>query len=285
MSGAWRCGDYVLDYEKQALIMGIVNVTPDSFSDGGCFLDPAKALDQALALEAEGADLIDIGGESTRPGALTVSLEEEKRRVIPVICALSKRIKIPLSIDTRKSEVAREAVQAGVSVINDVSGLSHDKAMLAVAARGQTGLVLMHTKGAPETMQNAPSYRDVVEEIHDFLQERLIQTDKAKIARNRIAIDPGIGFGKTTAHNLRIIHELKRLTDLDMPVLFGPSRKSFIGELLGGLPPGERLEGTAAAVAIATMEGARIFRVHDVKSMRRVIRVAEGIRKDKRYNG
>jgi len=278
-SGFWRCGDYSLDYKNKPLIMGILNVTPDSFSDGGHFLDLEKAIDQALRLEAEGADLIDIGGESTRPGASSVSLEEEKRRVIPVILALAKCIKIPLSIDSRRSEVARKAVQAGASVINDVSGLSFDKEMLAVAAKGQAGLVLMHTKGTPKTMQNAPSYRDVVDEIHNFMQYRLVQTDAAKIARNRIAIDPGIGFGKTTAHNLTIIRKLKRLADLDVPVLFGPSRKSFIGELLGGLSPDERLEGTASAVAIAVMEGARIFRVHDVKSMKRVLLVAEALRK------
>ncbi len=285
VSGSWRCGDYLLDYEKQPLIMGILNVTPDSFSDGGHFLDLAKAIDHALALEACGADLIDIGGESTRPGALSVSLEEEKRRVLPVIRALAKRIRIPLSVDTRKSEVAREAVAEGAAIINDVSGLSYDREMLAVAAKGQTGLVLMHAKGTPETMQNTPSYQDVVDEIYEFMRQSLSQTDEAKISRDRIAIDPGIGFGKTTAHNLTIIHKLKRLTDLGVPVLFGPSRKSFIGELLGGLPPGERTEGTAAAVAIATMEGARIFRVHDVKSMKRVALVAEGIRKEKIRNG
>ena len=258
--------------------MGILNVTPDSFSDGGLFFEKNKAIDHALRLEDEGADLIDIGGESTRPGSSSVSLEEESQRVLPVIQALSKKIRIPLSIDTRKAEVARRAIASGVSIINDVSGLREDPEMLSVASHGKTGLVIMHSKGSPKTMQQAPRYRNVIKEICDFLATQLGRASDAKISRNRIAIDPGIGFGKTLRHNLAIIQQLNRFTDLGLPVMLGPSRKSFIGQLLN-ISPGESLEGTAATVVIALFQGARILRVHDVGFMKRVVRVAEGIRR------
>ncbi|MFQ5596802.1 MAG: dihydropteroate synthase [Nitrospiria bacterium] len=276
--GRWRCGEYLLDYRKRPLVMGILNVTPDSFSDGGLFFEGQKAIDQGLRFEAEGADLIDIGGESTRPGALEVPMEEESRRVLPIIATLAKRIRIPLSIDTRKAEIARRAIEAGASIINDVSGFRHDPGMFPLACQGKTGMVIMHSKGTPQTMQTAPRYRSVVQDIYLYLQKQLVRAMRSGISNNRIAIDPGIGFGKTARHNLAILHHLNTFSGLGAPVLVGPSRKSFIGNLLA-LPPLERLEGTAAAAAIAVFQGARILRIHDVASMKRVVLVSEGIRK------
>lgn len=259
--------------------MGILNVTPDSFSDGGQFFEPEKALAHALKLIAEGADIIDIGGESTRPGAAAVSLEEEAHRVLPVIAALAKQGSVPISIDTRKPAIARRAIAAGASIINDVSGLNADPEMVSVAAEdSKTALVFMHAKGTPQTMQEAPRYEHLIPEIYEFFQERLQQANAAGISINRIAVDPGIGFGKTVSHNLSIIHHLGYFTDLGVPVLLGPSRKSFIGDMLD-LADSERLEGTAAALAIAVFQGARILRVHDLTQMQRVLVIAEGIRK------
>lgn len=259
--------------------MGILNVTPDSFSDGGLFFKDPKAIDHALRLEAEGADIIDIGGESTRPGASPVSLEEEQKRVLPIIDKLVKKIKVPISIDTRKASIAKQAIEAGASIINDVSGFRFDPEIFSVAAQGRTGLVFMHSKGTPQTMQKAPRYRNVVHEIYDYLSEQIARAKASKIALNRIAIDPGIGFGKTVRHNLSILGQLDYLTRLGLPVLIGPSRKSFIGKILD-LPSSDRLEGTAAALAIAIFQGARILRVHDVKEAKRVAFVADGIRKE-----
>ncbi|MFQ5543543.1 MAG: dihydropteroate synthase [Nitrospiria bacterium] len=264
--------------------MGILNVTPDSFSDGGSFLTPQKAIDRALQLEDEGADLIDIGGESTRPGALPVSLDEELRRVLPVIECLSGRLNLPISIDTTKSEVAQSAVGAGASIINDVSGFTRDLKMFSVAASGRTGLVMMHAKGTPQVMQKAPRYKNLIGEIAQFLDDQLEKAIRLKIQRNRIAIDPGLGFGKTLDHNLSLIHSLDRFTTLGVPVMLGPSRKSFIGKILD-LPASDRLEGTAAAVAISVFQGARIFRIHDVEPIKRVIQVAERIRKNRSFHG
>ncbi|VAX31600.1 Dihydropteroate synthase [hydrothermal vent metagenome] len=278
-SGHWRCGHFLLNYQKRPLIMGILNVTPDSFSDGGQFFKPEKALEHALQLVSEGADIIDIGGESTRPGALSVPLEEEADRVLPVIRALAQQVSVPISIDTRKPEIARRAIAAGASILNDVSGLNADAEMFSVAAEdSNTALVVMHAKGSPQTMQEAPRYDDLIEEVHAFFQGRLSQTDALGISRDRIALDPGIGFGKTIVHNLSLIHKLPCFSEFGVPLLLGPSRKSFIGDMLD-LPPSERLEGTAAAVAIAVFQGARILRVHDLVEMRRVLMIAEGIRK------
>ncbi len=277
-NGRWRCGRFLLNYQQSPLIMGILNVTPDSFSDGGSFLSTRKALEHARRLVDEGADIIDVGGESTRPGALPVSFEEEAKRVLPVIEILAQDLSIPISVDTRKPELARRALVCGASIINDVSGLNADPEMLKVAARGnKTGFIFMHAKGTPQSMQKSPQYQDLIEEIHRFFQTQIQRAHAMKIAMERLAIDPGIGFGKTVKHNLTLIHQLKRFTDLGLPVLLGPSRKSFIGRILD-LPPSERLEGTAAAVAIAVFQGARILRVHDVSAMRRVILIAEGIR-------
>ncbi len=278
-SGHWCCGHFLLNYQKRPLVMGILNVTPDSFSDGGQFFKPEKALEHALQLVSEGADIIDIGGESTRPGALSVPLEEEAARVLPVIRALAQQISIPISIDTRKPEIARRAIAAGASILNDVSGVNADPEMLSLAAEdSKTALVIMHAKGSPQTMQDAPRYDDLIEEVYAFFQARLSQADALGISRDRIALDPGIGFGKTIVHNLSLIHKLPCFSEFGLPLLLGPSRKSFIGDMLD-LPPSERLEGTAAAVAIAVFQGARILRVHDLVEMKRVLVIAEGIRK------
>lgn len=259
--------------------MGVLNITPDSFSDGGQYFDKEKACRHALKLEEEGADIIDIGGESTRPGAVSVPFEEEQRRVLPVIAHIVKKISIPISIDTRKPKMAKEAIAAGASIINDVSGLNADSEMLSVAASGnKVGLIFMHAKGSPETMQKSPHYRDLISEICDFFMARIKKATEAGISRNRIAIDPGIGFGKTLEHNLSLIHHLDEFLSLGLPVMLGPSRKSFIGRLLDQ-PVSERLEGTAAAVAISVFQGANILRVHDVHEMKRVVHVSEAIRR------
>ncbi len=259
--------------------MGVLNLTPDSFSDGGLYLGKRKGINHALRLANEGADIIDIGGESTRPGALAVPLKEELRRVLPVIEALAPKIRIPISIDTRKSEVARQALAAGASIINDVSGFSYDPEMFSLAASGKSGLIFMHAKGCPETMQTAPRYRNVIQDIYRYFDKQVRRARHAKVALNRIAIDPGIGFGKTAKHNLSILRNLKDFHALGLPLLVGPSRKSFIGALLK-LPAKDRIEGTAAALAIAVFQGARILRVHEVQMARRLALVAEGIRKE-----
>jgi dihydropteroate synthase len=278
-TGVWHCGDHRLNYRKCPQVMGILNVTPDSFSDGGRFFDWKKAVDQGIEMEEVGADIIDIGGESTRPGAAPVSLEEESRRVLPVIEKLALRVKIPLSIDTTKSALAKRAIEAGASVINDVSGFTRDPEMFFIAANGKTGLVVMHAKGTPQTMQRHPRYRNLIEEVRLFLSRQVEKAVDHQIPVNRIAVDPGIGFGKTANHNLKILHNLQRFADLGLPVMVGPSRKSFIGRILD-LPPSERLEGTAAAVAIAVFQGANILRVHDVASLKRVARIAHMILKE-----
>lgn len=280
-TGVWHCGSYRLNYARRPLVMAVLNVTPDSFSDGGQFFSPDQAVDQALRMEAGGADLIDVGGESTRPGAAPVSADEEIRRVVPVVERLAKKLSLPISIDTTKAEVARRAIEAGASIINDVSGFTRDPEMLALAASGRSGLVIMHSKGTPQTMQCRPRYRDLIGEIRRFLSERIDAAVAHRISKNRIAVDPGIGFGKTANHNLKILHRLSELADLGVPLLVGPSRKSFIGRILD-LPPSERLEGTAAAAAIAVFQGARIVRVHDIKPLVRVVRVAEAIRREER---
>ncbi len=278
-SGYWRCGDFKLNYRKRPLLMGVLNVTPDSFSDGGQFLKPQKAIDQALRLEAEGADIIDIGGESTRPGALPVSFEEEQKRVLPVIQELAKKVSVPLSIDTRKPELAKIAIESGASIINDVGGENGDPEMILIAALNKkTGIIFMHAKGSPQTMQKAPRYKNLFRDISNFFFKRIQAATDAQILRNRIAIDPGIGFGKTIQHNLKIIHHLHDFKDFGLPILLGPSRKSFIGHILN-LPASDRLEGTAAAVAISVFNGANILRVHDVQEMKRVIALSEAIRK------
>lgn len=260
--------------------MGILNVTPDSFSDGGLYFSKNKAVDHALRMQDEGADIIDIGGESTRPGAEVISIKEEIRRVVPVIEALQKKnIKIPLSIDTYKSAAAKAAIEAGASVVNDISGLKFDRRMPEVVSEHQVPVVIMHIKGTPRNMQKNPAYTALIPEIMDYLREGIEIALNAGISDDKIIIDPGIGFGKTVGHNLEIIRHLNEFTGFEKPVLLGPSRKSFIGRVLGGLPAAERLEGTASAVAIGIFNGANIIRVHDIKEMKRVAVLADAVRR------
>ncbi|MBI5409678.1 MAG: dihydropteroate synthase [Nitrospirae bacterium] len=259
--------------------MGILNVTPDSFSDGGKFFDQDRAVGQALKMQEDGADIIDVGGESTRPGAEKISVKEEIRRVAPVIEALANKVKIPISIDTYKSAVAEAAVSSGASVINDISGLRFDPKMPKVAARHEVPVVIMHIKGKPQNMQLNPAYKALIPEIMDYLRGGLKLARNAGIADDKIIIDPGVGFGKTVEHNLEIIRRLNEFTGFEKPILLGPSRKSFIGKILGDLPVTERLEGTAAAVAVGIYNGANIVRVHDVKEMVRVVRIADAIKR------
>mgnify|MGYP001764112099 CR=1 FL=1 len=244
-------------------VMGIVNATPDSFSDGGLHATVEAAIAHGLALAGEGADILDVGGESTRPGAEDVPLEEELRRVIPVIQALARQVSIPISIDTSKPEVMRAAVEAGAGMINDVFGLRRDGALDAAAALG-VPVVLMHMQGEPRTMQANPEYDDVVGEVHRFLAERIFVAEMAGIPKKRIVVDPGFGFGKDTRHNLQLLAQLQRFTELGVPVLAGLSRKKTIGELTGRDAPRERTAGSVAAHLIAAQRGAMLLRVHDV---------------------
>lgn len=256
--------------------MGILNITPDSFSDGGMFFDVEDALKQGIALAEDGADIIDIGGESTRPGAEPVDAREEISRVVPVIEALRGRIETPISIDTTKAAVAEAALDAGADIVNDVSAGRFDPQMLGLVAARGVPVVLMHMLGEPRTMQEAPTYEDATGEVSAFLVSRASAAQEAGVARNRIVVDPGFGFGKTREHNLMLLRNLRRFTDFGYPVLAGTSRKSFIGSTLD-LPVGERLEGTAATVALAVAGGVAIVRVHDVGPMRRVASMVEAV--------
>lgn len=272
----WK--NFSFDFTRKTYVMGILNVTPDSFSDGGLFLNREDAVQQALRMQAEGADIIDIGGESTRPGAEKVSVKDEIRRVVPVIEALAKNIDLPISIDTYKSEVADAAIKAGASMINDISGLRFDPKMAKAAARHKVPVVIMHIKGTPQDMQKNPEYKALIPEITAYFHECIGTARDAGIPDDMIILDPGIGFGKTVEHNLEIIRRLKDFEGFEKPILLGPSRKAFIGRLLGGVPVTERLEGTASAVAIGIFNGANIIRVHDVKEMVRVAKIADGVR-------
>jgi dihydropteroate synthase len=263
----------------RTLVMGILNLTPDSFSDGGDYADPEKALDGAVRMAEEGADIIDIGGESSRPGAEAVAAEEEIRRVIPVIEKLSGRISPPISVDTTKAEVARRAAEAGAEIINDISAASFDPAMAATAARCGMPIILMHMRGTPATMQTGDlSYRSLCGDIINSLAGRIRQVVSAGVDPERIVIDPGIGFGKTAQDNIRIIRRLRDFKVLGRPILIGPSRKRFTGTFTGVDTPRERIEGTAAAVTASVMNGAHIVRVHDVRFMRRVCDMADVIK-------
>jgi len=255
--------------------MGILNVTPDSFSDGGRFLSGGQAVSHALRMEREGADLIDIGGESTRPGARPVPAREEMRRILPVIEQLSGRLKIPISVDTSKAVVAEAALQAGASLVNDVTALS-DPAMGEVVARHGVPVILMHTRGTPRTMKSKARYRTLVPEVISELKRSIRKAVAAGIGRKKILIDPGIGFAKSAEQSLEIIRRLTEFKRMGFPVVAGPSRKSFIGLALGDLSE-DRLLGTAAAVALCAAQGADILRVHDVKEMRQVVDVCQAI--------
>lgn len=259
-------------------MMGIVNVTPDSFSDGGQFLSPSKALYYAEQLIDEGADIIDIGGESTRPGARYISETEEISRIRPLFEVLGRQTRVPLSIDTRKSSVARVALDLGASIVNDVSALQDDPDMARTVQESGAAVVLMHRKDHSVSIQDAPVYCDVVREVRQFLQDRATAAVQAGVSSDRIIVDPGIGFGKTGAHNLKLLANLSPIQELGFPVLIGASRKAFLGELTGR-PVGEREMGHAAVIATALWQGVHILRGHDVKAMNDVVKVAQALRK------
>ena len=266
-----------LTFGERTHIMGILNVTPDSFSDGGAYLNVEAAVARAKEMVAQGATLIDIGGESSRPGAVSVSVDEELRRVLPVIHALtSEGIEALLSIDTTKAAVAQHALEAGAHIINDITALRGDTAMARVAVEMDAGIILMHIKGTPRTMQRAPHYDNVVKEIYDTLAERIHAATQHGIAPDKVIVDPGIGFGKTTEHNLQILRHLDIFKRLDTPILIGTSRKSFIGNVLN-LPIEERVEGTVATVCWAIAHGADIVRVHDVQATARAARMTDSL--------
>lgn len=264
------------DCSIRTRIMGVLNVTPDSFYDGGRYWDPYTAVRHGQRMTEEGADIIDVGGESTRPGAEPVRLEEELRRVIPVIERLKDRAGQPISIDTRKAEVARRAIGAGAGMVNDVSGMTADPEMVETVASAGVPVVIMHTAGTPRDMQRNPGYRDTVGEIVDWLGARIEHAVAHGIRRSRIIIDPGIGFGKRLSDNLLLIRSLASFRKLNCPILIGPSRKAFIGRVLDA-EKDERMEGTAAAVALSVANGASIIRVHDVREMGRVVRMTDAI--------
>lgn len=262
---------------KRTYLMGILNVTPDSFSDGGDFNSLTAALKQAQQLVRDGADIIDVGGQSTRPGAAQISTEEELKRVIPVIKALRQELSVPISVDTTRASVAEAAILAGASWVNDISGATFDDAMLSVVSELGVPIVLMHIRGTPQTMQQLTDYEDVVREVYQFLAKRIDAAMNARIKRSHLIIDPGIGFAKTYAQNIQLLQRLKEFSALGVPILVGPSRKSFIGQLLNQSEPKKRVWGTAAACCGAIAAGADILRVHDVSQMYDVVRVADAI--------
>jgi dihydropteroate synthase len=263
--------------EGRVLVMAVLNVTPDSFSDGGSFAVADAAVEHGLRLAAEGADLIDVGGESTRPGAQPVPADEELRRALPVIRELVRRAKVPISIDTTKAEVARAAMEAGAEVVNDVSGLRRDPEMGTAVARGGAALCLMHSRGEPRDMQQHAAYADLLGEMQDELLEGLRRAREAGVPEERIALDPGLGFAKTAEHNLLLMRRLRELTQLGRPLLAGASRKSFLGRLSGKIAP-ERLTGSVAAAAVLALNGASILRVHDVAATREALAVVDAVR-------
>lgn len=272
-----RARQFTFSFPRPALVMGIVNVTPDSFSDGGLWLDETAAVAHALDLVQEGVDILDVGGESTRPGATPVEDREELRRVLPVIRRLAKEVPVPISIDTRKPAVAAAAVEAGASIINDIEANRPDDDMARLVASSGAGYVCMHMQGSPVTMQVAPAYRDVVAEVTEFFEERMLRLASAGVAREQIVLDVGIGFGKTDAHNLRLLAALGRFTRHGRPLVLGVSRKSFIGRLLGA-GVSDRLPGTLACTTWAVHAGVQIVRTHDVRPTREAIRMTESIR-------
>lgn len=273
----WRCRDHSLAVYRRTHVMGVLNVTPDSFSDGGRFFDHSAAVKRGVEMVSDGADIIDVGGESTRPGAEPVPEEEEIRRAIPVVEQLVKEVEVPVSIDTTKAAVALSAFEAGASILNDVSALRFDPDIVEAAIQAGAGIILMHMLGDPRTMQDAPHYDDVTGEVASFLGARASAAENLGVASEAIAVDPGIGFGKTVDHNLSLIKHLEEMvSELEYPVVIGTSRKSFIGKVLE-LEVEQRLEGTAATVAWAVASGAHVVRVHDVREMVRVVRVTEAI--------
>jgi dihydropteroate synthase len=273
----WKIGDKVVDLSKRGMIMGVLNVTPDSFSDGGEFFATDAAIASGIKMALEGADIIDVGGESTRPGAEPVSVKEELRRVIPVLEALRAKIDFFISIDTSKSEVANAALEAGASIINDITAGRGDEKMLSLAAKRKAAIVLMHMQGEPRTMQKNPHYEDVVTEVADFFRQQYGRALECDVDPMAIAFDPGIGFGKTLEHNLTLLKNLERLRVHDRPLVVGVSRKSFLRKLVDSSEMSERTAPTIALTAILRARGADILRVHDVKENVAALRVAEAV--------
>lgn len=267
----------MLRKHRRTLVMGVLNVTPDSFSDGGRFFKTKDAVKRALQMARDGADIIDVGGESTRPGAAQVSIKDEMDRVIPVIKAITGKLDIPVSVDTRSSQVALQAVNSGASLVNDVSGLLFDDRMASVIAGCKADVIIMHSKGTPDTMQKKPAYKDVVKEIILSLNASVALAAKAGIRKDRIMLDPGIGFGKTVRHNLEILKRLDEVCRMGFPVCIGVSRKSFIGKILDISDPPQRLPGSIACSVFAAVKGAKIVRTHDVKETVQAMRIADSI--------
>ena len=262
---------------ERTLIMGIINATPDSFSDDGLYESPEKAIEEGIRMAEEGADILDIGGESSRPGSEPVTLEEELKRVIPIVRGLCAKLSLPISVDTMKAQVAREVLNEGAEIINDVSSMNNDPAMAKAISDYGAAIVLMHMRGTPKVMQKGDlSYRFVPGDMITFLKERIEKAQSAGINKNRIIVDPGIGFGKTAIDNMRLIRYLEDFKTMERPILVGVSRKSFIGHITGGTPQ-ERIEGTAAAVTAAVLNGAHIVRVHDISFMKKVVLMADAI--------
>ena len=277
----WKLARRSLPYGERTLVMGVLNVTPDSFSDGGEFLSPERAVAHAEQMIAEGADIIDIGGESTRPGSAFVSEAEELQRVIPVIERLAAKTSAPISIDTTKSSVARAAIAAGAEIINDISALRFDPLIADESAKAKAGLVLMHSRHTPKTMQQLPPVDDIISEVIGELRKSVAVAKERGVARDSIAIDPGIGFGKTLEQNVELIAKLDQLANefAEFPIMIGTSRKSFIGKLLDNSPADERLHGTIASVVASILKGAHIVRVHDVKAAVEAIKVADAVKR------
>ncbi len=273
----WKIRDREIDLSNRARVMGIINATPDSFSDGGSFLDPQAALAHGLQMVAEGAEILDVGGESTRPGAQSVEADEEIRRVLPIIQSLRRESQVLLSIDTSKASVARAALDAGADIINDVTGLRGDPDMAALAASSKAGIVIMHMQGEPRTMQVAPTYGDVIHEVGEFFRQALARSVACGIDPMRIALDPGIGFGKTPEHNRRLLAELSAFLEFARPLLVGVSRKSFLGWLAGSSAMDDRFWPGVALTSLCRERGARILRVHDVKPHTEALRMTEAI--------
>ena len=273
-----RWSDHILNLDQRTYIMGVLNVTPDSFSDGGRFFQTKKAIEQGIAMARDGADIIDVGGESTRPYSKKISAGEEIERVIPVIQALSRELKIPISIDTCKAKVARQALQVGASMINEISALRSDPDMISIAAEAGVPVILMHMKGVPGNMQDNPTYDNLIPEILDFLKDAVDRAVNGGIKEDMIIVDPGIGFGKTFDHNLEVIKELSQFSSIERPLLLGTSRKAFIGHILNK-EVHERDTGTMATIVAGVMNGARIVRVHDVKKTSETVKMIDAIKR------
>ena len=273
----WKIGERLFNVSRHGLIMGVLNVTPDSFSEGGKFFAAEKAIEHGLKMAADGADIVDVGGESTRPGAEPIAADEELRRVIPVVEKLRTKIDVPISIDTSKTEVARAAIQAGASIVNDVTGGRGDEGMLPLIAETKSALIIMHMQGTPRTMQKQPRYNEVVSEVADFFRQQYACAIGCNIDPMAIAFDPGIGFGKTLDHNLELLAQLERLRAHDRPLVIGVSRKSFLGKLVESPDMDDRRAPAVALTALLRRSGADVFRVHDVKENVSALRVTEAI--------